>query len=101
MHQHGKPTSTNSIVSIFAWTCGLLHRGKLDNNAALTTFTETLERVCIEAVESGKITKDLAVCVHGDKVTPDQYLNTKAILDAIDSWVVRECLVEMQCRGFL
>ncbi len=85
MHQQGKPTSTNPIASIFAWTRGLLHRGKLDNNAALTKFAETLERVCIETVESGKMTKDLAVCVHGDKVTADQYLNTEAFLDAIDS----------------
>jgi len=84
MHQQGNPTSTNPIASIFAWTRGLLHRGKLDNNAALTKFAETLERVCIETVESGKMTKDLAVCVHGDKVTPDQYLNTEAFLDAID-----------------
>ncbi len=84
MHQQGKPTSTNPIASIFAWTRGLLHRGKLDNNAALTKFAETLERVCIETVESGKMTKDLAVCVHGENVTPDQYLNTEAFLDAID-----------------
>ncbi|MBI3773943.1 MAG: NADP-dependent isocitrate dehydrogenase, partial [Gammaproteobacteria bacterium] len=53
-------------------------------NAALTKFAETLERVCIETVASGKMTKDLAVCVHGDKVTPDQDLNTEAVLDAID-----------------
>ena len=85
MHQQGKPTSTNPIASIFAWTRGLLHRGKLDNNAALTKFAQTLERVCIETVESGNMTKDLAVCVHGDKVTPDQYLNTEAFLDIIDS----------------
>ncbi|MBI3775726.1 MAG: isocitrate dehydrogenase (NADP(+)) [Gammaproteobacteria bacterium] len=85
MHQQGKPTSTNPIASIFAWTRGLLHRGKLDHNAALTKFAETLERVCIETVESGKMTKDLAVCIHGDQVTPDQYLNTEAFLDAIDS----------------
>jgi isocitrate dehydrogenase len=84
MHQQGKPTSTNPIASIFAWTRGLLHRGKLDGNAALTRFAETLERVCIETVESGKMTKDLAMCVHGDKVTPDHYLSTEAFLDAID-----------------
>ena len=84
MHQQGKPTSTNPIASIFAWTRGLLHRGKLDKNSALTRFAETLERVCIETVESGKMTKDLAVCVHGDEATPDQYLNTEAFLDAID-----------------
>jgi isocitrate dehydrogenase len=85
LHEQGKPTSTNPIASIFAWTRGLLHRGKLDNNTALTQFAETLERVCVETVESGKMTKDLAVCVHGDKVSPDLYLNTEAFLDAIDS----------------
>ena len=84
MHQQGKPTSTNPIASIFAWTRGLLLRGKLDNNAQLKKFAETLERVCIETVESGKMTKDLAVCVHGEKVKPEQYLNTEAFLDAID-----------------
>lgn len=85
MHQQGKPTSTNPIASIFAWTRGLEHRAKLDNNPALDKFAKNLEKVCIETVESGKMTKDLAVCIYGDKVTQDQYLNTEVFLDAIDS----------------
>lgn len=83
-HQAGKKTSTNPIASIFAWTRGLAHRGKLDDNQALINFCNTLEKVCIETVESGKMTKDLAVCIHGNKVTPDQYLNTEDFLDALD-----------------
>lgn len=84
MHQQGKPTSTNPIASIFAWTRGLAHRGKLDNNSELIHFCETLERVCIETVESGKMTKDLAVCIYGDKVNDGQYLTTEKFLDALD-----------------
>ena len=83
-HQNGKPTSTNPIASIFAWTRGLEFRGKLDNNQELINFCQTLEQVCIETVESGKMTKDLAVCIHGNKVTKDQYLNTEDFLAAID-----------------
>src|SRR3546814_6923313 len=75
LHQEGKETSTNPIASIFAWTRGLAFRGKLDNNQALINFCETLERVCVIHEESGKMTKDLAVCIHGSKVTRDQYLN--------------------------
>jgi isocitrate dehydrogenase len=84
MHQEGKPTSTNPIASIFAWTRGLEHRAKLDNNPALDKFCKTLEKVCVETVESGKMTKDLAVCIYGEKLTKDQYLNTEPFLDAID-----------------
>lgn len=84
-HQQGKPTSTNPIASIFAWTRGLEHRGKLDNNAELIKFAQTLEKVCVQTVESGKMTKDLAVCIHGDKVSADQYLNTEPFLELIDS----------------
>jgi isocitrate dehydrogenase len=84
-HQQGKPTSTNPIASIFAWTRGLEHRAKLDNNPALDKFAKTLERVCIETVESGKMTKDLAVCIYGDKVTQDHYVNTEPFLDLIDT----------------
>jgi isocitrate dehydrogenase len=84
MHQQGKPTSTNPIASIFAWTRGLAFRGKLDGNQDLITFANTLEKVCVETVESGKMTKDLAILIHGDKVTPNQYLNTEPFLDAID-----------------
>lgn len=84
-HQAGKSTSTNPIASIFAWTRGLSFRGKLDNNQELIHFCETLEQVCIETVESGKMTKDLAICIHGNKVTPGKdFLNTEDFLDAID-----------------
>ena len=84
-HQAGKPTSTNPIASIFAWTRGLAFRGKLDGNQDLIDFCEKLEKVCIETVESGKMTKDLAVCLHGNKVTAGKdYLNTEDFLDAID-----------------
>ncbi len=83
-HQKGNPTSTNPIASIFAWTRGLAFRGKLDDNKELIDFANKLEAVCIETVESGKMTKDLAVCIHGNKVTPDQYMNTQDFLDALD-----------------
>ncbi|MFI5153387.1 MAG: isocitrate dehydrogenase (NADP(+)) [Chitinophagales bacterium] len=85
-HQAGKPTSTNPIASIFAWTRGLAFRGKLDNNQDLIRFSENLEQVCIETVESGKMTKDLAICVHGNKVEHGKhYLHTEEFLDAIDA----------------
>ena len=83
-HQQGKKTSTNPIASIFAWTQGLAFRGKLDGNEDLIRFAKTLERVCVEVVESGKMTKDLAVCIHGDKVQPEHYLYTEDFLDVID-----------------
>ncbi len=84
-HQQGKPTSTNPIASIFAWTRGLAHRGKLDGNAELIQFCETLEQVCVEVVESGRMTKDLAVCIHGNSVQHgEHYLYTEEFLDAID-----------------
>ncbi len=84
-HQQGKPTSTNPIASIFAWTRGLEHRGKLDNNTALVKFAQTLEKVCVETVEAGFMTKDLAMCAYGDKVTPDKYMNTEPFLEKINS----------------
>jgi isocitrate dehydrogenase len=80
MHQQGKPTSTNPIASIFAWTRGLIHRGKLDGNQALITFAETLEDVVITTVESGKMTKDLAILISDDQA----YLTTEDFLAAID-----------------
>jgi len=84
-HQAGKPTSTNPLASIFAWTRGLEFRGKLDNNQELIKFCQTLEKVCVATVESGKMTKDLAVCIHGNKVTLGKdYLNTEDFLAAID-----------------
>ena len=79
-HQQGKPTSTNPIASIFAWTRGLAHRGKLDQTPDVTAFAETLERVCIGTVEQGKMTKDLALLVGKDQ----PYLQTQEFLDAID-----------------
>jgi isocitrate dehydrogenase len=85
MHQQGKKTSTNPIASIFAWTRGLEHRGKLDENQALIDFCNTLEQVCIDTVESGKMTKDLAVCIYGDKVTEGQYMNTEDFLEALNA----------------
>ena len=84
-HQKGKETSTNPIASIFAWTRGFAHRGKLDNNQALIDFAEKLEATCIETIESGKMTKDLALCIKGtiDKVSREDYLNTFEFMDAI------------------
>ncbi|CAA9994105.1 unnamed protein product [Nesidiocoris tenuis] len=77
MWQQGKETSTNPIASIFAWTQGLLHRAKLDNNAPLKNFCETLERVCIETIEAGSMTKDLAICIKGmNNVKRSDYLET-------------------------
>ena len=84
-HQKGKPTSTNPIASIFAWTRGLEFRGMLDNNQDLINFCHALEAVCVETVESGKMTKDLAVCIHGNKVNHgEHYLYTEEFLDALD-----------------
>lgn len=83
-HQQGKPTSTNPIASIFAWTRGLAFRGKLDGNQELIKFATTLEQVCVSTVESGQMTKDLAVCIYGDKVPADKYMNTEPFLEAIN-----------------
>jgi isocitrate dehydrogenase len=80
-HQQGKPTSTNPIASIFAWTRGLAHRGKLDGTLEVTDFAETLERVCVETVESGKMTKDLALLVGAGA----PYLTTEEFLAALDA----------------
>ncbi len=73
-HQKGKETSTNPIASIFAWTRGLEHRAKLDNNPQLKNFCQALEKTCVEAVESGVMTKDLAICIHGNKY-PKRYVS--------------------------
>ncbi|MDE3213377.1 MAG: isocitrate dehydrogenase (NADP(+)), partial [Bacteroidota bacterium] len=84
-HQKGNPTSTNPIASIFAWTRGLAFRGKLDGNDALIQFAQALESVCIETVESGKMTKDLALCISGSKLSHGtDYLYTEEFLEAID-----------------
>ena len=80
MHQQGKETSTNPIASIFAWTRGLAHRGKLDNNQELIKFAQTLEAVCIECVENGSMTKDLAILVGPNS----RFLTTNQFLDEID-----------------
>ena len=82
-HQQGKPTSTNPIASIFAWTRGLAFRGKLDGNQALINFSSALEQVCISTVESGKMTKDLAMCIHGDATKPEHYLTTEQFMAAL------------------
>jgi len=83
-HQKGQETSTNSIASIFAWTQGLIARAKFDSNGALKNFAETLERVIIETVESGFMTKDLAILVEGTtKVERSKYLNTFEFIDKV------------------
>ena len=83
MHQKGQKTSTNPIASIFAWTRGLEFRGKLDNNPELIRFAQTLEKVCVQTVESGKMTKDLAVCIHGNKLSEKDYMHTEDFLGLI------------------
>ena len=85
-HQAGKATSTNPIASIFAWTQGLAHRAKLDNNPKLAEFAKTLERICIQTVESGKMTKDLALLISKDA----PWLNTQEFLAAIDDNLKKE-----------
>ncbi|MEP6697030.1 MAG: NADP-dependent isocitrate dehydrogenase [Pseudonocardiales bacterium] len=85
-HQQGKPTSTNPIASIFAWTRGLAHRGKLDDTPAVEAFADTLERVCINTVEGGQMTKDLALLVSPD--TP--YLTTEEFLAAVDEGLQKQ-----------
>ncbi len=84
LHQKGLPTSTNPIASIFAWTRGLAHRGRLDGNDKLVDFSHKLEQVCIETVESGKMTKDLALIIHGKDLKPEHFLNTEDFLHALD-----------------
>ncbi len=79
-HQKGRETSTNSIASIFAWTRGLAHRAKLDDNAALAKFSTTLEKVCVDTVEAGSMTKDLALLVGADQ----KWLSTTGFLDKVD-----------------
>lgn len=83
MHQQGKKTSTNPIASIFAWTRGLVFRGKLDGNQALIDFCDTLEKVCVETVEAGQMTKDLALCIHGDDLNDSHYLTTEDFLNVL------------------
>lgn len=83
-HQKGQETSTNSIASIFAWTQGLLARARFDNNEALKKFAETLEKVIVNTVEAGHMTKDLAILVEGStKVDRSKYLNTFEFIDKV------------------
>jgi isocitrate dehydrogenase len=82
-HQKGRPTSTNPIASIFAWTRGLAFRGKLDNNQPLIDFSDLVEKVCIDTVESGKMTKDLALSIYGDNLKPENYLTTEQFMDEL------------------
>jgi isocitrate dehydrogenase len=82
-HQQGEETSTNSIASIFAWTRALAFRGKFDENQRLINFANALEASCIESVEAGQMTKDLAICVHGESAPRDSYLTTEQFIDAV------------------
>lgn len=82
-HQQGKPTSTNPIASIFAWTRGLAFRGKLDDNQALIDFCRKLEISCVDTVEEGNMTKDLALIIHGNELTSEHYLSTEGFFDAL------------------
>ena len=90
LHQKGQQTSTNPIASIFAWTRGLMFRGKLDDNNDLIKFCKTLEKVCIETVESGIMTKDLALCIHGKKLEEKHYVNTQTFLNTLDENLKKE-----------
>lgn len=88
LHQQGKETSTNPIASIFAWTRGLLHRAKLDNNAALKLFSETLEAAVIQTVRDGFMTKDLAICVKNtNDVARSDYCNTQEYLNKVKEYL--------------
>jgi len=83
-HQQGKETSTNSIASMYAWSQGLRYRGKFDDNKELVDFADTMERVIVETVESGQMTKDLAILVEGSNtVDRSKYLNTFEFIDKV------------------
>lgn len=82
-HQRGQETSTNPIASVFAWTRGLRHRARLDGNELLCLFVGALEAACVDVVRRGLMTKDLAICIKGQKVQPQDYLNTQPFLEAI------------------
>ncbi|MGZ5419301.1 MAG: isocitrate/isopropylmalate family dehydrogenase, partial [Solirubrobacterales bacterium] len=85
-HQEGKPTSTNPIASIFAWTRGLEARGRMDETPEVSEFAETLERVCVQTVEAGKMTKDLAMLIGPDQ----QFQTTQEFLASIDENLKKE-----------
>jgi len=80
LHQQGKPTSTNPIASIYAWTRGLQYRGRIDGTPDVVRFADTLEKACVDVVESGRMTKDLAILIRPDY----PYLSTEAFMDAVD-----------------
>jgi len=83
-HEQGKETSTNPVASIFAWSRGLAHRAKLDNNPALTKFSMDLEKSCIEAIEKGWMTKDLALCIHNNaQLKREHWLTTREYIDRV------------------
>ena len=82
-YQKGRPTSTNPIASIYAWTRGLAFRGKIDNNQPLIDFSLLLENVCIDTVEAGKMTKDLALSIYGENLKPENYLTTEQFMDEL------------------
>jgi isocitrate dehydrogenase len=93
-HQKGNPTSTNPTASIFAWTRGLIHRGKLDANPDLVHFAETLEKVCVDTVDNGCMTKDLAACIYGgmSKVKLNEhYVITTDFLEAVEEGLKKLC----------
>ena len=85
MHQQGQPTSTNPIASIFAWTRGLAHRGKMDSNSELIKFSNKLEKICIDSVEKGEMTKDLSILINKEA----KYLNTNQFLEVLDGGLKR------------
>jgi isocitrate dehydrogenase len=89
MHQQGKETSTNPIASIFAWTCGLKFRGEFDGNQQLVAFATALEDVCVQTVEGGVMTKDLALCIYGDALERKHYVTTEQFLEAIAQGIAR------------
>ncbi|XP_072163098.1 isocitrate dehydrogenase [NADP] cytoplasmic-like [Diadema setosum] len=92
MHQQGKETSTNSVASIFAWTRGLAHRAKLDSNQALAKFAKALEEACVETIEGGIMTKDLAICIKGmANVTRADYVNTFEFIEKVAAAVTAKC----------
>jgi isocitrate dehydrogenase len=89
-HQQGRKTSTNPIASIYAWTRGLAFRAKLDGNEALQHFCETLEQVCVSTVEAGQMTKDLALCIYGNKLNASHYLTTEDFLTVLQQRLERQ-----------
>jgi len=91
-YQKGKETSTNPIASIFAWTRGLIHRGQLDKNDKLVKFAEDLESACIECVESGFMTKDLALCIHGTELDRSHYQESIEHLDTINKYLQKRLM---------